>query len=112
LAKTQLVENVRENVSGQLSGMLVVQGLVVQDKLLFWQNLPLNNFYFRFGQRDHYLLGETHSLTQKVPTSFPLFSSSLLSSHFTTRAPSLETETCVVFWSACVERMEVEGGYL
>ena len=26
---TQLVENVRENVSGQLSEMLVVQGLVV-----------------------------------------------------------------------------------
>ena len=30
--KTQLVENVRENVSGQLSGVSVVQGLVVQDK--------------------------------------------------------------------------------
>jgi len=106
------VENVRENVSGQLSGMSVVQGLVVQDKFLFSQHLPLNNFYFRFGQRDHYLLGEAHSLTQKLPTSFPLFSSSLLSSLFTTKAPSLETETCVVFWNACVKKMEAEGGYL
>ena len=104
------MENVRENVSGQLSGMSVVQGLVF--KFVFWQNLPLNNFYFRFGQRDHYLLGENHSLTQKLPTSFPLFSSSLLSSHFTVRAPSLETETFVVFWNACVKKMEVEGGYL
>jgi len=32
LTHTQLVENVRENASGQLSEMLVVQGLVVQDK--------------------------------------------------------------------------------
>ena len=106
------MENVRENVSGQLSGMSVVQGLVVQDKFLFWQHLPLNNFYFRFGQRDHYLLGETHSLTQKLPTSFPLFSSSLLSSYFTTKGPSLETETCVVFWNACVMDMEAGGGDL
>jgi len=106
------VENVRENVSGQLSRMSVVQGLVVQDKFLFWQNLPLNNFYFRFGQRDHFLLGETDSLTKRLPTSFPLFSLSLLSSYFTTRAPSLETETCVVFWDACVKKIEVEGGYL
>jgi len=58
--------------------MSAVQGLVIQDKFLFWQFL-LNNFYFRFGQRNHYLLGEPHSLTQKLPTSFPLFSSSLLS---------------------------------
>ena len=36
LTYTQLVENVRENVSGQLSGMSVVQGLIVQDKFLFW----------------------------------------------------------------------------
>jgi len=112
LAKTQLVENVRENVSGQLFRMSVVQGLVVQDKFLFWQNLPLNNFYFHFGQQDHYLLGETHSLTQKLPTSFPLFSSSLLSSYFTTKDSSLETETCVVFWNACVKKLEAGRGYL
>jgi len=58
--------------------MSVVQGLVVQDKFLFWQYLPLNNFYFHSGQRDHYLQGETYSLTQRVPTSLPLFSSTLL----------------------------------
>ena len=57
------MENVRENVSGQLSEMSVVQGLVVQDKFLFWQNFPLNNFYFRL---DNYLLGDTYSLTQKI----------------------------------------------
>jgi hypothetical protein len=70
------VENVRENVSGQLSGMSVVQGLVVQDKFLFWQNLPLNNFYFHFGQRDHYLLGETHSKNYQLlsHSSLPLYS--------------------------------------
>ena len=106
------MENVRENVSGQLSEMLVVQGLVVQDKFLFWQHLPINNFYFRFGQRDHYLLGEPHSLTQRLPTSLPLFSSSLLSSYFTTRAPSLEIETCVVFWNACVKKLEAGSGNL
>ena len=53
----------RENVSGQLSGMSVAQGLVVQDKFLFWQNFHLNNFYFRL---DNYLLGDTNSLTQKI----------------------------------------------
>jgi len=89
--------------------MLVVQGLVVQ--FLFWRNLPLNNFYFRFGQRDHYLLGEVHSLTKKLPTSCPLFSSSLLSLYFIARA-SLETETCVVFWNACAKKMEAGRGYL
>jgi len=57
------VENVSENVSGQLSEMSVVQGLVVQDKFLFWKHLPLNIFYFRFGQWDHYLLDEPLSLT-------------------------------------------------
>ena len=105
------MENVRENVSGQLSGMSVVQGLVVQEKFLFWQNLPLNNFYFRFGQRDHYLLGETHSLTQ----NYQLLSHSSLSLYFllfTTRAPSRETETCVVFWSVCVKRRGAGGGLL
>ena len=79
LTHTQQVENMRENVSGQLSGMSVVQGLVVQDKFLFWQHLPLNNFYFRLGQRDHYFLGEPYSLTQRQPTSLQLLSSSLLS---------------------------------
>ena len=72
------MENVRENVSGQLSGMLVVQGLVVQDKFLFWQNLPLSNFYFCFGQRDHYLL-EKLTLSLKdyqllSHSSLPLYS--------------------------------------
>jgi len=66
------VENVRENVSGQLSEMSVVQGLVVQDKFLFWQHFPLNNFYFRSGQRDHYFLDEPHSRDYQ-----PLFHSSL-----------------------------------
>ena len=106
------MENVRENVSVQLSGMSVVQGLVVQDKFLFWQHLPLNNFYFHSGQRDHYFLGEPHFLTQRLPTSLPLFSSSLLSSYFTTSSPSLETETCVVFWNAYVKKLEAGGGNL
>ena len=79
LTQTQLMENVRENVSGQLSEMSVVHGLVVQDKLLFWQHLPLNNFYICSGQQDHYFLGEPYSLTQRLPTSLQLFSSSLLS---------------------------------
>jgi len=104
------VENVRENISGQLSGMSVVQGLVVQVSIL--AEPPPKQLLLPLGQRDHYLLGETHSLTQKLPTSFPLFSFSLIYSYFTTRSPSLETETCVVFWSACVKKMEVEGGYL
>ena len=106
------MENVRENVSGQLSEMSVVQGLVVQDKFLFWQHLPLNNFYFLSRQRDHYFLDEPHSLSQRLPTSLLLFSSSLLSSYFTTRAPSLETETCVVFSNACVKKLEAGSGNL
>jgi len=64
---------------------------------------PPKQLLIPLGQRDHYLLGEAHSLTQKLPSSFPLFSFSLLSSLFTTRAPSLETKTCVVFWNLCEE---------
>jgi len=55
------------------------------------------------------------NLTLSLKDYQPLFHSSLplySPSHFTTRAPSLETETCVVLWDACVVEMEAGGGNL
>ena len=70
------------SVSGQLSGVSVVQGLIVQEVSILVEPHP-KQLLLPLGQRDHYLLGDNHFL-KRTPT-FPstlLFLSTLFSLHY------------------------------